>query len=429
MGAAPDRFPLALVVAVALVGAWGGSIRQAAVAAPIAVLAALLTHPQRPAHRAPGPGRGAAVGVVAARAPAHGVHAARAARPWPSCGARSPARWRGSTRPLATLALFLVPVAILTGWFGRALRTVGRGAGRAAGRVGLAVVGVVVVVGGVLLDRRDGSLLVGNSLQRGGRLPGHRRRLPSTSSTTRRGRWSRCWRPPRSSCSPCWPSTARPGRLGDGPHEGRELGGRGAGGTTPLTRSWPSGRCSALLGALAVNLAYRAIYDRYLIPVVIGLTLLALDNRRSPGRAHPAPAGLDGRRRSCRVLLLGVISAVDTQDLLDLRWTGGDRLVELGYNPTTVDAGFDWVGLPLPRRGPARRLVPDLADYPPATYDTYFPDFVRCAIVSGTEQAPPGYVLLDELRHHRLFGLRTTTAYLFGNTTLAVVSRRSTCGR
>jgi hypothetical protein len=115
------------------------------------------------------------------------------------------------------------------------------------------------------------------------------------------------------------------------------------------------------------------------------------------------------------VLCLGVISAVDSQDLLALRWAGAERLVELGYTPTTVDAGFDWVGYHYTGIARPDRLVPDLADYPPATYDTYFPDFVRCAIVTGDSHAPPGYVLLDRVEHHRLFGARTTTAYLYGN--------------
>ena len=53
----------------------------------------------------------------------------------------------------------------------------------------------------------------------------------------------------------------------------------------------------------------------------------------------------------------------------------------------------------------------------PASH-TYFSQRLRLHYVDwGNEQAPPGYVLLDELRHRRLFGLRTTTAYLVGNTT------------
>jgi hypothetical protein len=196
---------------------------------------------------------------------------------------------------------------------------------------------------------------------------------------------------------------------------GRESVATALAATTPVTRVVAIWTVLGMLGVVAVNLFYRAIYDRYMIPDAIGLTILALDNRvaRTATRRRLAWTAV----AVVPVLCLGVISAVDSQDLLDLRWTGAERLVERGYNPATVDAGFDWVGYHYPGVARPDRLVPDLVDYPPATYDTYFPDFVRCAIVSGDEHAPPGYVLLDELHHRRLFGLRTTTAYLFGNTT------------
>jgi hypothetical protein len=113
--------------------------------------------------------------------------------------------------------------------------------------------------------------------------------------------------------------------------------------------------------------------------------------------------------------LLGIISAADSQDLLELRWAGGDRLVALGYAPANVDAGFDWVGYHYPGVARPDRIPPELDEYPPATYDSYFPDFVRCAIVSGEPTPPPGYVLIDRVEQHRLFGLRNTTAYLYGN--------------
>jgi hypothetical protein len=196
---------------------------------------------------------------------------------------------------------------------------------------------------------------------------------------------------------------------------GREAAAETLVATSPVTRVTAIWTALGLLGVIAVNLAYRAIYDRYLVPIVVGLAVLALDN-------HVA-ADVPRRRLAWTaaafvpVLCLGVISAADSQDLVDLRWTGAERLVELGYAPDTVDAGFDWVGYHYGGMARPDRAVPDLADYPPATYDTYFPEFVRCAIVSGDPTPPPGYVLLGEVTHRRLFGVRNTTAYLFGNTT------------
>src|SRR5205814_7725070 len=68
----------------------------------------------------------------------------------------------------ATVALFLVPVGAVTGWLGRAVRVVGSWWSTARGRVGLGAVAVVVILGGILLQRRTGSVLVGNSLQQQG---------------------------------------------------------------------------------------------------------------------------------------------------------------------------------------------------------------------------------------------------------------------
>ena len=96
--------------------------------------------------------------------------------------------------------------------------------------------------------------------------------------------------------------------------------------------------------------------------------------------------------------------------------------MELGYQPSTIDAGFDWVGFHYPGEARPDAIVVDPPSYPPASYDVFFPGFVRCAFVSGDPTAPPGYALVDQISRHRLFGLRTTTAYLFGST-----DGRSTC--
>jgi len=264
-----------------------------------------------------------------------------------------------------------------------------------------------------MLDRRDGSLLVGNSLQEAGGYQGTDVAYPRLFDHPA---WALVLVLAAAALflfavlavdllREAWVAMRR----------GRDSVATALAATTPVTRVVAIWTVLGMLGVFAVNLAYRAVYDRYLVPVVIGLAVLALDNRvaRSESRRRLAWTAV----AVVPVLCLGVISAVDSQDLLDLRWTGAERLVELGYNPATVDAGFDWVGYHYPGVARPDRLVPELADYPPATYDTYFPDFVRCAIVSGDEKPPPGYVLLDELHHHRLFGLRSTTAYLYGNTT------------
>ncbi len=418
------RLPLATLVAVALIGTWGGSIRQAAIAAPLAVLAALFTHPNAKARErrvivAVGLAVLLAVAVLMLTTPLEGPTMAIVRGSITGQVARL---YQAAT----TLAVFLTPVGILTGWFGRTIGVMRRWSRSGRGRVGLALIALTVTAGGMLLDRRDGSLLVGNSLQEAGGYQGTDVAFPHlfdhfswgvvqvlaavTLFVATVGVVDALQR--------LWAAARRRDR-----HELVDLVSR----TTALTRITLIWTIVGTLGVLAVNLAYRAIYDRYLIPVVIGLTILALDNRveRAPNRRRLTLTAIV----FVPIALLGVISAVDSQDLLELRWHGGDRLVELGYAPANVDAGFDWVGYHY--RGVARPdiIVDELTVYPPATYDAYFPDFVRCAIVSGESTAPPGYVLLDRVQHHRLFGLRTTTAYLYGSSADGLASCPPLAGR
>jgi hypothetical protein len=407
---ATGRFPVTWLVAMALAGAWAGSIRQAAVAAPVAVVGALLTHPragrrERRLVAAIGAAVVAFVLLLLVVTPLDGPTMAIV---------------RGSVsgqlariyQAAATVALFLVPVGAVTGWLGRSVRLVRAWWSTARGCFALGGLALVVILGGLLLDRRTGSLLVGNSLQQQGGYQGMDRLAPNLFS------------------APVWLAVELAAAaalfvfLVLVAHAVRVVAGswrRGGWRTavrpfidaTAITRVAAVWVTLSALAALAVNLAYRAIYDRYLIPVIIGLALIAVDNAVAPV--------LRVRRLTVAaiafvpLLALGTVSATDTQDLLDLRWAAGDRLVQLDYRADQIDAGFDWVGYHYP--GIARpdmiSLEPD--DYPPATYDAYFPEFRRCAFASPDRiTPPPGFSLVGTVQHHRLFGLMSDTMYLYG---------------
>ena len=343
---ASGRLPMAWLLAMAAAGAWAGSIRQAAIAAPLAV------------------------------------------------------------------ALFLVPVAAVTGWLGRTVAVVRSWWSTARGCAGIGVLALVVVLGGMLLHRRTGSVLVGNSLQQEGGYQGMDLLSPRLFSEpvwlaieiaaaaalfllaalvlhALHGLW-RSWR------SDGWRATARP--FGD---------------ATAISRVTIVWVALSALAAEAVNLAYRAIYDRYLIPVILGLALIAVDN--AVGSVVRVRRLAVAAGAFVPLLLLGMVSATDTQDLLDLRWAAGERLVQAGYRADQIDAGFDWVGYHYPKIARPDRITLEPKDYPPATYDAYFPEFRRCAFVSPQPiAAPPGFRLVDTVRHHRLFGLTSDTMYLYG---------------
>jgi hypothetical protein len=304
-------------------------------------------------------------------------------------------------------------VAVVTGWCGRTIDVIRAWWSTARGRAGVLGLATVVGLGGVALHHRTGSLLVGNSLQRSGGYQGTDLVSPDLFSApvwfaieavaaaalfllvvlTIHGlmvAWQRArldgWRPAAHS------TLARTSAL------------------TRMTAIWAT---LGLLAALAVNLAYRAIYDRYLLPTVIGLAIVALDTAVAPSW-RPRRLAL-AAAVFVPLLLLGVVGATDTQDLLDLRWASGDRLVQLGYRPEQIDAGFDWIGYHYPGSARPDIVVANPPDYPPATYDSYFPTFRRCAFVSPVPVTPPpNFQLVGTKSGHRLFGLESATFYLYG---------------
>ena len=407
---ATNRLPVGWLVAMALAGAWAGSIRQAAVAAPVAVAVAMLTHPSAGRReRRIVAGIGAAVVVF--------VLLLLVVTP---LSGPTMAIVRGSIsgqlarlyQAAATVALFLVPVAAVTGWLRRSMDVVRSWWSTARGCVAVGGLAAVVVLGAILLHRRTGSLLVGNSLQQEGGYQGMDLMSPRLFSEPV---WllieiaaaaalflfvvlivhalHRVWLSWRSDG---WRAAAHPFTA-----------------APALTRVVTVWVILSALAAEGVNLAYRAIYDRYLIPVIIGLALVALDNAIAPVLRfrHLAVAAV----AFVPLLVLGTVSATDTQDLVDLRWTAGEHLVQLGYRADQVDAGFDWVGYHYPGSARPDRVTLEPKDYPPATYDAYFPDFLRCAFISPQRiKAPPGYKLQATVRHDRLFGLTSDTMYLYG---------------
>jgi hypothetical protein len=417
--------PIVTLVVLAAIGVWAGSVRQAAVAAPLSVIGALLAHPR--ARR-----RDRRILLVIAGVVLLSVFLVMMFSP---LNGPMMAIERGSItgqvarlyQAAATVALFLVPIAVVTGWLGHAMGTVRRWATHRNSLIALALLVATVIAGAVLLDHRNGSVLVGNSLQQAG---GYQGTDIAFSNFFDPVTWRLVEVLAVASLVLLVVLTLEAVRRLV--QTVRLAGWRGlaesADRTTPLSRMTALWTFLSILSALFVNVAYRAIYDRYLVPVVIGLALLAVDNL-----AEAPAAEARTRRRAVwaavafvPIVVLGLISATDSQDVTDLRWAGAERLVALGYKPETVDAGFDWVGYHYPGVARPNIVVSTPDTYPPASYDAYFPDFVRCAIVSGDSHAPPGYEEVGEVRHRRMFGLRSTTAYLYGNISAGTACARST---
>jgi hypothetical protein len=156
-------------------------------------------------------------------------------------------------------------------------------------------------------------------------------------------------------------------------------------------------------GTIAVGLTV-ILFDRYTWPLALPLAILLLI------RPHPEPAGATGgplaehprspgRQAGVALLagaLVGVNAIVSLALLLNAasfdgaRWRMGDEAVRLGFAAETVDAGFEWVGFH------ATGLAELTAPREPSTteYAVKFPSFRQCAVASSSPLDFPGFTLV-----------------------------------
>lgn len=157
-------------------------------------------------------------------------------------------------------------------------------------------------------------------------------------------------------------------------------------------------------GLLVYSFAYVA-FDRYLWPVIvpIGMVLLwpPLASPRRPTVSSRAPTVTTMSAAPAFavsilgvLLILAVLYGLNSYAFDRARWAGGWRLVEAGYLPRQVDAGYEWIGT----FAPDRARVYDRQVRPPLGFTWYgniWPEYERCAIVAGTDAPRDGYQRLD----------------------------------
>jgi hypothetical protein len=163
-------------------------------------------------------------------------------------------------------------------------------------------------------------------------------------------------------------------------------------------------------GLLAYGLLVRApLFDRYLsqlaFPVAVLLAhscLLARLNTRPTHSLGGVTARADrtgGAGKAATVALVLVIAAVTAALTLNAdsydgaRWHAGQVAVQAGFAPSTVDAGFEWVGTHTSEdANRALQALPGPAYE--AWYDKLFAGFRDCAFVTGSPSPQPGLRLL-----------------------------------
>lgn len=158
------------------------------------------------------------------------------------------------------------------------------------------------------------------------------------------------------------------------------------------------------------------LFDRYTWPLVLPLAVLLLV--RPDLRPAVAPAG-----RGTGVLILSgaLVALIATTSMVlflnaaafdSARWRMGDAAVRLGFAAETVDAGLEWVGFHA--TGPARLAAPRAPSM--TEYAVKFPSFRQCAVASSTPLDFPGFTLiLTQVDGYRLllFAGPTEPMYLY----------------
>ena len=157
------------------------------------------------------------------------------------------------------------------------------------------------------------------------------------------------------------------------------------------------------------------LFDRYLYPMVPVAAILLLRQsaqRRSEepfhlGRSHALSHGAFAWLVASAFIIAANSFAYDAA-----RFREGDAAVGLGYDATTVDAGYEWVGI--------HAVGDENETFEPKGlnwWQNLFPSFRPCAILSNAPFDVPGYELVREnpsaYRQYLLFG-PAQPLYLYG---------------
>lgn len=130
-------------------------------------------------------------------------------------------------------------------------------------------------------------------------------------------------------------------------------------------------------GELAAFGSLNGLFDRYLYSLVPVSAILIL--RRYGGAALSARSLAFATASLAWVMAIALLVAANTFAYDAARWRAGNEAVSMGYDPRTIDAGYEWVG--------SHGVGPQVAgahDYGLTWYDDYWPSFRPCAVVANS---------------------------------------------
>jgi hypothetical protein len=183
---------------------------------------------------------------------------------------------------------------------------------------------------------------------------------------------------------------------------------------------------SCLFGlGIAVYGVHWAVADRYywpLIPPAATLLLYLPAGLGSRSRLHSPMTGFRVAGAVAAtfagVTLVAVILMLNSFAFDSARWRAGEQLAQLGVAPDELDAGYEWVGSHAPSLANSVRPGFGLT-----FYEGYFSGYLACGVVSSDTWTEPGYDLVGtESYSLNLIAGPTELLYLYRATSPACAS-------
>lgn len=152
-------------------------------------------------------------------------------------------------------------------------------------------------------------------------------------------------------------------------------------------------------------------YERYLWPLILVTLIFLFRQARELGADRMRPAAL-GATGVLSVVSLALV--ISTHSFGAARWEAGERAVELGYAPRTVDAGLEWVGFHYEGLANEEDVAQRWRD-PVQRYMDDFPRVRNCVVVAASELDTPGLKQLFIHRYRPYLLGEQRTLYVYRN--------------
>jgi hypothetical protein len=175
-----------------------------------------------------------------------------------------------------------------------------------------------------------------------------------------------------------------------------------------------------LLGAGVIAIAAArnaAVFDRYLWPIVLSSAILVLHHSRQADYI-PSHRGPRAARGIMVVVVVGFVTAIAVvltanSDAFDgTRWRLANRAVAAGYGPGTIDAGFEWIGAHSDAKAQFSRAA-SAPDRYRTSWANMFSTPTICVVESSSPLPDPRLTLVDTTRWHTLLIVGSARMYTY----------------